>query len=488
MKKTITILGSLLIAGTSLFSCSDDYLETSPTETISNPDATYKVNGLYNMMINTGTGGTTGHDDYGQKGYDVFMDLIQSDVVLDGTTYGWYSNIANYTAPTDFTNNSNYTPWRYYYRVIYGANDIIDDLGGNDLTTFASTNDKYAYGQAKAMRAYAYFYLLQLFTPSYNASEEAIPVYTSKFPTGVSNPKSTQGEIYDLIISDLKQAEELLADFTRNNKAKVNKDVVAGLLAYTYAAIGENTLASTEAAKIVNSGYPITSKNDVAYDPENLGTNVGFNNLATPSWLWGFDITTENGMDLISWWGQMDIFTYSYSWVGDTKSIDVNLRNSIRPDDVRLKQFEIVPGYNNTYIATGKFFAPSRVEGGQRVVETDYLFMRADEFHLLYAETLAKSGQEATAKSVLKNFLSQRVTDTSFVDALSGQALVDEIYMQTRLELWGEGKSYLAMRRNNKPVVRGSSHLFYAGETISLGDERLYFKIPQAEILDNPHF
>lgn len=485
MKNRILLLSSLLLAGLSIQSCNDEFLETSPTETISNPPVEYRVNGLYNMMINVGTGGTTGHDDFGQKGFDIFMDLVQSDVVLDGTTYGWYSGIANYSWVMDYTNTRNYTPWRYYYRLIYGANDIIDDLGGNDVTEFATITDKHSYGQAKVMRAYAYFYLMQMYTPKYNPSEDAIPVYTSKF--SVAQPKSKQSEVYALIVDDLKKGQEYLADFTRSKKAKVDKDVAAGLLAYTYAAMGENTLAATEAAKIVNSGYPITSKNDVAYDPSNVGANAGFNNLQSPSWLWGFDITTDNDMDLISWWGQMDIFTYSYSWVGDTKSIDANLRAMIRPDDVRLKQFNIVPGYNNTYLATGKFFAPERKEGGQRTVTTDYLFMRADEFHLLYAETLAKSGQEGTAKSVLKNFLNERITDTSFVDGLSGQALIDEIYNQTRIEMWGEGKSYLAMKRNNKPVVRGNTHLFYAGETIPLGDTKTYFKIPSAEILDNPY-
>ena len=488
MKKTI-ILASLLMAGMSMFSCNEDYLVTEPTETVSNPPVAYRVNGLYNMMINVGTGGTNlDHDDFGQKGYDIYMDLVQSDVVLDGTTYGWYSRVANYSDVIDFTRTTNYKPWRYYYRLIYGANDIIDDLGGTDRTTFESDEDKFSFGQAKAMRAYAYFYLMQMYTPSYNPGEDAIPVYTSKYPVGVSNPKSKQSEVYDLIIKDLKDAETLLADFNRNNKAKIDKNVVAGLLAYTYAAIGENGLAAAEAAKIVNSAYPVTAKNDVAYDTSVTSSYQGFNNLANPSWVWGFDITKENDMDLVSWWGQMDVFTYSYSWVGDTKSIDANLRAAIRPDDVRLKQFVLTPSYNNKYLATGKFFAPNRTIGGQRIVETDYLFMRADEFHLLYAETLAKSGQEGTAKSVLKNFLSFRVEDTSFVDGLTGQALLDEIYLQTRLELWGEGKSYLAMKRNNKPVVRGNTHLFYAGETIPAGDEKTYFKIPQAEILDNPHF
>lgn len=487
MKKTI-ILASLLFSGLSLFSCNDEYLETTPTETVYASPAEYKVNGLYNMMINAGTGGTTNHDDFGQKGYDIYLDMIQSDVVLDGTTYGWYSAIANYSAIEDYTNTRNYMPWRYYYRVIYGANDIIADLGGNNTTTFVTKADQHAFGQAKVMRAYAYFYLIQMYTPTYNPSELSIPLYLEK--TAVAQPKVAQSAVYSAIVKDLKEAQDLLSDYSRNNKAKADKTVATGLLAYTYAAMGENALAATEAAKIVNSNYPVTAKLDVAYAADEngvlLSSNQGFNNLNNPSWIWGFDITTQNSLDLVSWWGQMDIFTYSYSWVGDTKSIDLNLYNSIRPDDVRLNQFQIIPDYNNTYLGTGKFFTPDRIEGGQRVVTTDYLFMRADEFHLLYAETLAKSGDEGTAKSILKNFLSNRLTDTSYIDTLFGAALIDEIYMQTRLELWGEGKSYLAMKRNKKPIVRGTSHLFYAGQTFPYGDIKSYFKIPQSEILDNP--
>ena len=157
MKNRILLLSSLLLAGLSIQSCNDEFLETSPTETISNPPVEYRVNGLYNMMINVGTGGSSGQDDFGQKGFDIFTDLVQSDVVLDGTTYGWYSGIANYSWVMDNTNTRNYTPWRYYYRLIYAANDIIDDLGGNDVTQFATTTDKESFGQAKVMRAYAYF-------------------------------------------------------------------------------------------------------------------------------------------------------------------------------------------------------------------------------------------------------------------------------------------------------------------------------------------
>ena len=79
-----------------------------------------------------------------------------------------------------------------------------------------------------------------------------------------------------------------------------------------------------------------------------------------------------------------------------------------------------------------------------------------------------------------------RLDDTSYLDGLSGQALVDEIYLQTRIEFWGEGKSYLAMKRNEATVTRGDNHLSFQGVAIPYNDERLTFEIPEAEILYNP--
>jgi hypothetical protein len=114
--------------------------------------------------------------------------------------------------------------------------------------------------------------------------------------------------------------------------------------------------------------------------------------------------------------------------------------------------------------------------------------MRVDEFYLLAAESLAKSGQEAEAKTILKNYLTNRMTDVSYIDALSGTALQNEIYKNTRLEFWGEGKSYLAFKRNKATVTRGSNHLFYVGQSFPYNDDRVSLKIPQEEILNNPNF
>lgn len=494
--KKIFIISSLLGLLTAT-SCREDFLQSEPTETLANPPAQSKLYGLYLMMVNTGTGGTTGHDDFGQKGYDIFTDMLSSDMVLSNTTYGWYRTVANLTAPADYTNNVNYLPWRYYYRIAYAANDVISGLGGNEATP-SSASDKYAMGQAKAMRAYAYFYLMQLFTTKYDAAAPGVPLYTST--SVAAQPRAKQSEVYGQIIKDLKDAVTLLEGYNRPNKGVINKYVAEGLLAYAYAATGDYTNAAASSLDIVNKGgFGITSKEQTVYD-ETTKKGGGFNDLSTASWMWGFDLTLANDLDLVSWWGQVDIFTYSYAWAGDPKSIDLDLYKKIREDDVRKKQFVTVTETANGYkitpadtegdypaVPANKFFDPGRTIGGQRVVITDYVFMRADEFHLLAAESLAKSGNEAQAKTILKNFLQNRISDVKYIDALSGSALLDEIYLQTRIEFWGEGKSYLAMKRNKATVKRGSNHLFFPGTSFPYDDGRLTLDIPQAEVNNNPN-
>jgi len=528
--KKITIFSLALVLLAMTGACREEYLQTEPTETISNPNAQFKLNGLYNLMVNTGTGGTDlDHDDFGQKGYDIYMDLLSSDMVLGGTTYGWYSNIANYSDPVDYTRNTNYKPWRYYYRLIYAANDVISGLGGNE----ANAEDKAAMGQAKTIRAHAYYNLMQLYTPKYDPSALSIPVYTVGSAEG--GTKVPQSEVYDLMINDLTESVTLLEGYARPNKGVINQNVARGILAYVYAAKGDYPKVVETAGTLVNTGgVPVTTK---------AQATGGFNDLNTSSWMWGFDLTLDNDLDLVSWWGQVDIFSYSYAWAGDPKAIDENLYNGARADDIRKTQFvsivEFNPktsilldengapvivngekvlsitkfpkGYtiesaffdpetnpNDHYqvsagditfsaVPANKFFDPGKVIGGQRVIQTDYLYMRIDEFHLLYAEALAKTGQVPLAKTVYKNFLTNRLDDTSYVDGLSDAQLKADIYNNTRLEFWGEGKAYAALKRNQATVTRGANHLFFVGQSFNYDDNRLYLKIPQQEVVANPN-
>jgi len=214
------------------------------------------------------------------------------------------------------------------------------------------------------------------------------------------------------------------------------------------------------------------------------------------------DLTLAQGLDLVSWWGQVDLFTYSYAWAGDPKTIDEGLYDKIRTDDIRKGQFDppnggaeseyagrpyfYAPG-DFDYMPINKFYDPGRKPGGQRQVVTDYLYMRSDEFYLMYAEAEAYLGHDDVARQALSSYLSDRIADVSYIDNLSGQQLKDEINLQTRIELWGEGKSYLVMKRDKATITRGPNHLFFDGDSFRYNDPKLTFLIPQAEELNNPN-
>lgn len=481
----LTLASVVLLAS---YSCSEEFLEQEPSSVLTtvqladaasrNPDLVAgTMAGIYQLMFESGTGGTGGHDDFGHKGYDLFADFLTSDVALSVSTYGWYrASITEYQCTEDFTFTDNYQVWRYYYRIIRSANTVIDALGGNDVTPELDEN-KYIMGQAKAMRGHSYFYLAQYFQKEYDPSEPILPLYDDLVDQ--NDVKVPASEIYALIESDLTTAVDLLDGFVRSGKQQVNQNVAKGMLAYVYAATGNNAGAKQLTEEVITSGeFTMMSATEIT---------GGFNNVATPGWMWGVDLTVDTGVGLISWWGQMDYYSYSYAAYGDYKVIDQGLFDAIPADDARKGQFLDLPSNGRHLQPLYKFYDEQRVPyGPSTTMVADYVYMRVSEMYLLHAEAAAKTGDEAQAKTILKALLDQRLPDSSYVDALSGSALLDEIYLQTRVELWGEGKTYLALKRNQGSTTRGSNHLSNVGQTLQYNDEKLTFEIPEAEIQYNP--
>lgn len=97
------------------------------------------------------------------------------------------------------------------------------------------------------------------------------------------------------------------------------------------------------------------------------------------------------------------------------------------------------------------------------------------------------TGDEATAKESLKALLSKWIPDVAYVDALSEQPLIDEIYLQTRIEFWGEGKSYLALKRLERTITTGSNHLSIPGVSFPYDANEMTFEIPLSEVQNNPN-
>lgn len=215
----LTIVAAIL---TMTYSCSEDLLDNSgnastsqPTSSLTsaqaenaaltNPAVTAAfVNGIYGQMVQFGSGGTGGHDDFGHKAYHVFSDFLSSDMALSVSTYGWYrASITEMQAMQDFTYGDNRQVWRYYYRIIRSTNNVIAALGGNDAVPDTDVN-KAALAQAKTLRAHSYFYLAQFFQREWNPSEEILPLYDV---AGVENVgKATAAEVYALMEKDLNDA------------------------------------------------------------------------------------------------------------------------------------------------------------------------------------------------------------------------------------------------------------------------------------------
>lgn len=477
-----SILSVIILAS---HGCGKDYLETEPTENFTqkqigeaaalNPAVVAgTMKGIYAFMYTAGTGGTGGHYDFGQKSYDLFMDILSADMAYSANSWNSLLGLANLSATVDFTSNYNYAPWRHYYRMIRSSNLVIDALGGQDVVPELLEN-RFIMGQAKAMRAHSYFYLTQLYTKEFNATAEILPIYTNSIQE--NQPKSTTQEVYDLILSDLTDAMTLLEGYTRPSKVEVDQNLAKMMLAYVYAYLGNYPQAKVLTDQVILAGgYPLTSVSELT---------GGFNDVNTGSWMWGMDLTSDQGLGLISWWGQMDLFTYSYQ-VGDYKSIDRVLYDAIPANDVRKNQFSTYGNYNYL-MPINKFYHPDRVQDGQGTITTDYVYMRIEEAYLLNAEAAAKSGDEIMARNRLKALLQNRIPDVSYIDGLTLDELKDEIYLQTRIELWGEGRSYLAMKRNKAVANRSSNHLFFPNTSFPYNDGRLTLEIPQSEIQNNPY-
>jgi len=490
MKKILILLSSAALL---LTNCQDDFLDQEPSGMLStnqlneiskkDPESVLSslVSGLYSTTFAFGTGGVEGHDDFGQKSIDITTDFMTGDFGSSSTSYGWFMAEYNFTSQIK-TSNKTYQIWRYYYRLVKSANEVLDIVGEDP------TGSEVYYGQAKAIRAYCYFYLVNLYQHPYSDKKDApgVPVYTTQLVPEIHG-QSKVGEVYDLIISDLEDAAEALKGYNRgSDKSKINRYVALGLLANVYLFRGEPgdyQKAAAAAKEVIDSGqFPLMSATDVIQS--------GFNLLSIPSWMWGIDLTAENSPALPTFWGHVDYYTYSYAYAGNVKIIDDVLYASIPATDVRKNQFgspatEVVG--QDPLAPIYKFYNSAR-SPGTRVWEDDEVYMRVEEMYLILAEAYARDNKTADAAAILKRLLDQRDTNAAAaVLSLSNSELLEAIYFNWRVEMWGEGKTYFAMKRYKKTVQRGQNHVYRKGEQFAYNYEYMIFAIPEREELNNPY-
>ena len=107
--------------------------------------------------------------------------------------------------------------WQNKYGVIQSANYIID--GAEETPGASQAEIDYALGQAYFWRAWGYFILVRIFGP--------LPLVTSH-TADLNLGLSTVAEVYELIVDDLKKAENLLlANYSDASRSMNGMNVVA---------------------------------------------------------------------------------------------------------------------------------------------------------------------------------------------------------------------------------------------------------------------
>lgn len=108
--------------------------------------------------------------------------------------------------------------------------------------------------------------------------------------------------------------------------------------------------------------------------------------------------------------------------------------------------------------------------------------------YLIEAEAKARNNDEPGARTALFTLVNNR--NPSYVMSTNtGQALINEIMLHRRVELWGEGFRFLDLKRLNLPLDRnGSNHILALANIFDMpaGNNAWEFLIPRGELNANP--
>jgi starch-binding outer membrane protein, SusD/RagB family len=454
-------------------SCSDDYLESLPTNQTPEQVLFQTVQGFQTILDGVLREMRTRHgfdDRFGVKSVDLVVDLMGEDMVVEkishfGVDYRYENHGAKGIRPAYV--------WTFFYRVIFNLNSII-----NHIDKIPSDNEALRQNikaQAYTLRAYSYFQLIQLFQHTYAGHENdpGVPVYTEKTTAG--KPRSSVSEVYKQINSDLDAAIQLFesSNLAQRHISNPTLKVAKGISARVALVMNDWAKAS-EMASEARLGYSIMSAEEYS---------SGFDNYKQQNWMWGLEVNDEQSTMYASWVSHVDRSIMGYSGFGiSPKSVSSKLYNQMQEGDVRkiLVNKTAVPG---SYLP-GKFMAK-----GDKEFAADLLMMRPEEMLLIEAEALARQNRDNDAQALLKQLRDNRMPAPVTVDA-TGNELIQEILLERRIELWGEGFSLFDVKRLGTGIDRTSSnHLPTVAKIMSIepGSSMFNFQIPQQEIDSNPN-
>lgn len=466
-----------------LSSCEKEFLQTTPTTSVATAEAfkTTKnamaaLNGIHRIMFSQIFGVQA---QGGQSGNMLYMNVLGEDVVFMTTSSSWFRSEYQWITHRNPTSSIVYYNYMFYYVIIGNANMIIANI---DNAEGPQAEKDAIKAEALTYRAWAHYQAVQLYGERFvkGAANNGLGIPLVTAPTTEPLPRNTVAEVYAQVNKDLDDAISLFTGYKRSTKSHFNIDVAKGIKARV-ALTQQDWTNAAKYAREARTGYTLMS------NTEYLG---GFNNYDNKEWMWGSRILAEETAYFYSFFANFSNYNSTINRTSPKLIFSV-LYDQISATDIRKQLWDPtgkdavnfpLPGSNyvRAKYQSKKFRVADPIHSGG-----DVPYMRAAEMYLIEAEAEARAGNNTAAAAALYPLAVNR--DPSYtLSTKTGQALIDEIMIQRRVELWGEGFRFYDLKRTNSPLDRngGNHNASYTNGVMDVpaGDKRWQFLIPEDEI------
>lgn len=389
--------------------------------------------------------------------FDIFADDVISVQGGSTTFYNPQAYEACNPSPNDGFGNAFY--YLGSYTAIGNANFIINYIRSRNLT-----EQNKELGEALGIRAFSYLRLVQAY------KGVIITLGSNQDPAELKRSQNTEEEVYNLILTDLKDAEKILPSFSTANA--LSKEAIQLLLARIYLNKGDKAEAKRYAEAVITSAaVGLTT---------DFNSNFRYNNAGNKELL--FRIVDGPLINTYDRTGMFPLFSPGLPYrrpsgaTGNGQTwLNPDLVTSYETGDVRkglLKnQVAKAVGREVTYLM--KFSLDTLQEANSFVT---YPQIRLSEAYLISAEADARQGLvNVTRYNELR--VKRNVAPKTSADFAGANDFLAAIELERRKEFVGEGLRWQDMKRFGKALA------FLASK--GQNETRMFFPFPLAEINRN---
>lgn len=330
--------------------------------------------------------------------------------------------------------------WAQPYSYLYQVNAVLEGLS---KTTQVSPSVKAQLtGEAEVVRAFCYFYLLELF--------QNVPLVTgTDYSVNAVLPQALPAQIYAQMVGDLQNAQGLLVpNYPTPGPLRPNRWTAAALLARIYLYGGNWAGAYVESSLAIDSG-------NYSLVPDPNKVFLAYSNEA----IWQLSPVVP-GLNTF----EGNTFIPADANIIPAYALDSGLLNAFEPGDLRRKDWlDSTRAVGQVYYYPYKY----KVQTGNTDLE-NYTILRLGEQYLIRAEALDHLGNFQAAKQDLDTIRSRaQLPPTTATDLPS---LLQAIYKERRIELFCEwGQRWFDLKRTGqagavlssiKPAWKGTDTLY----------------------------